>query len=106
VTGRASGKALHQQWQGRGRVKQVLLSHPDVEVTEPGLKLGPGLGSPSRPQKLQPGSGFSSRPKPGPKWGPKESLLSDWVTCVHLPYTHVCHLCHEKLCPMFLYKPK
>jgi hypothetical protein len=29
---------LHQQWQGRGRAKQVLLSHPNTEVTETGLK--------------------------------------------------------------------
>jgi hypothetical protein len=28
VTDRANGKALHQQWQGRGRAKQGLLSHP------------------------------------------------------------------------------
>ena len=38
VTDRANGKALHQQQQGRGRAKQVLLSHPDKEVTEKGLK--------------------------------------------------------------------
>ena len=38
MTDRANGKALHQQWWGRGRAKQVLLSHPDMEVTETGLK--------------------------------------------------------------------
>ena len=38
MTDRANGKALHQQWRGRGRAKQVLLSHPDMEVTETGLK--------------------------------------------------------------------
>jgi hypothetical protein len=38
VTDRANGKALHQQWQGRGGAKQVLLSHPDKEVTETGHK--------------------------------------------------------------------
>ena len=38
MTDRANGKALHQQWQGRGRAKQVLLSHPNMEVTETGHK--------------------------------------------------------------------
>ena len=38
MTNRANGKALPQQRQGRGRAKQVLLSHPDMEVTEIGLK--------------------------------------------------------------------
>jgi hypothetical protein len=38
VSDRANGKALHQQQWGRGRAKQVLLSHPDMEVTETGLK--------------------------------------------------------------------
>jgi hypothetical protein len=32
--------------------------------------LKPGLGSPTRLQKLEPGSSLSSRPKWGPKWGP------------------------------------
>ena len=31
-------KVLHQQRRGRGRAKQVLLSHPDMKVTEAGLK--------------------------------------------------------------------
>jgi len=44
VTDRANGKALCQQWQGRGRAKQVLLSHPDKEVTEKGLKTQARLG--------------------------------------------------------------
>ena len=43
MTDRANGKALHQQRQGRGRAKQVLLSHPDMEVTETGLKTGARL---------------------------------------------------------------
>jgi hypothetical protein len=38
VTDRAKGKVLHQQQQGKGRAKQVLLSYPDSEVTETGLK--------------------------------------------------------------------
>jgi hypothetical protein len=38
VTDRANGKALHQQRRGRGKAKQVLLSHPDMEVTETGFK--------------------------------------------------------------------
>jgi hypothetical protein len=38
VTDRANGKGLYQQWQGRGRAKQVLLGHPDTEVTKTGLK--------------------------------------------------------------------
>ena len=38
MTDRANGKALHQERWGRGRAKQVLLSHPDREVTETGLK--------------------------------------------------------------------
>ena len=38
VTDRANGKALHKQQRGRGRAKQVLLSHPNTEVTETGLK--------------------------------------------------------------------
>ena len=38
MTDRANGKALHQQQQGRGRTKHVLLSHLDREVTETGLK--------------------------------------------------------------------
>jgi hypothetical protein len=44
VTDRANGKALHQQQQGRGRAKQVLLSHPNMEVTETGLKTQVRLG--------------------------------------------------------------
>ena len=44
VTDRANGKALHQQWQGRGRAKQVLLSHPNKEVTETSLKTWARLG--------------------------------------------------------------
>ena len=44
MTDRANGKALHQQQQGRGRAKQVLLSHPDTEVTETGLKTRARLG--------------------------------------------------------------
>jgi hypothetical protein len=44
VTDGANGKALHQQWWGRGRAKQVLLSHPDMEVTETGLKPRVRLG--------------------------------------------------------------
>ena len=44
MTDRANGKALHQQWQGRGRAKQVLLSHPNTEVTETGLKTQARLG--------------------------------------------------------------
>ena len=43
VTDRANGKALHQQQWGRGRAKQVLLSHPNTEVTETGLKIGARL---------------------------------------------------------------
>ena len=40
MTDRANGKALHQQQQlGRGRAKQVMLSHPDMEVTETGLQI-------------------------------------------------------------------
>ena len=38
VTDRANGKAPNQQWQGRSRAKQVLLSHSDTEVTETGHK--------------------------------------------------------------------
>ena len=39
VTDRANGIALHQQRQGtEAEPKQVLLSHPDTEVTETGLK--------------------------------------------------------------------
>ena len=38
MTDRANGKALHQQWWGRGRVKQVVLSHPGTEVTAAELK--------------------------------------------------------------------
>ena len=39
VTDRANGIALHQQRQGtEAEPKQVLLSHPDMEVTETGLK--------------------------------------------------------------------
>ena len=38
VIGRTNGKALPQQWWDRGRAKQVLLSHPDTEVTETGLR--------------------------------------------------------------------
>jgi hypothetical protein len=38
VTDKANVKALHQQWQDRERAKQVLLSHPDMEMTETGLK--------------------------------------------------------------------
>ena len=38
MTDRANGKALHQQRQGRGRAKQVLLSHPDTEMTDRDLK--------------------------------------------------------------------
>jgi hypothetical protein len=38
VTDRANGEALHQQRWGRGRVKQVLLSHPNTEVTGTGLR--------------------------------------------------------------------
>jgi hypothetical protein len=38
VTDKANGKALPQQRLGRGKAKQVLLSHPDMEVTETGLK--------------------------------------------------------------------
>jgi hypothetical protein len=38
VTDRANGKVLYQQWWGRDRAKQVLLSHPDTEVTETGLR--------------------------------------------------------------------
>jgi hypothetical protein len=44
VTDRTHGKALPQQWQGRGRDKQVLLSHPNTEVTETGLKTLARLG--------------------------------------------------------------
>ena len=44
VTDRANGKALHQQWWGRGRAKQVLLSHPNTEVTETCLKTSARLG--------------------------------------------------------------
>ena len=42
MTDRANGKALHQR--GRGRAKQVLLSHPNTEVTETGLKTQVRLG--------------------------------------------------------------
>ena len=38
MTDRANLKALHQQRQGRGRTKQVLLTHPNMEVTKAGLK--------------------------------------------------------------------
>jgi hypothetical protein len=38
VTDRTNGKGLHQQWRGRGRAKQDLLSHPNTEVIETGLK--------------------------------------------------------------------
>lgn len=38
MTNRANGKALPQQWQGRGKAKQDLLSHLDTEVTETSLK--------------------------------------------------------------------
>ena len=38
MTDRANGKVLHQQQWGRGRAKQDLLSHPDPEMTETGLK--------------------------------------------------------------------
>ena len=38
VTDKPNGNALHQQQQGRGRTKHVLLSHLDREVTETGLK--------------------------------------------------------------------
>ena len=38
VTDRANCKALPQQWQGRGKAKQDLLSHLDTEVTETSLK--------------------------------------------------------------------
>jgi hypothetical protein len=44
VTDRVKGKALHQQWQGRGRARQVLLSLPDTEVTETGLKTQARIG--------------------------------------------------------------
>jgi hypothetical protein len=40
VTDRANGKAPHQQRWGKGRAKQVLLSHHNTEVTELGLKTG------------------------------------------------------------------
>ena len=38
VTDKANVKAIHQQKQGRGRAKQILLTHPGMEVTETGLK--------------------------------------------------------------------
>ena len=38
MTDRANLKALHQQRQGRGRTKQVLLTHPNMEETKAGLK--------------------------------------------------------------------
>jgi hypothetical protein len=44
VTDRANGKALHQQQRGKGRAKQFLLSHPNTEVTETGLKTPARLG--------------------------------------------------------------
>jgi hypothetical protein len=41
---RASGRALQQQGRGRGRAKQVLLSHPNKwGVTETGLKIQASL---------------------------------------------------------------
>jgi hypothetical protein len=51
------GKALHQQCQGRSRVKQVLLSPPIQKWLR-------------QVSKLELGSDLSSRPKPEPKWGP------------------------------------
>ena len=46
VTDKPNGNALHQQQQGRGRAKQVLLSHPNMEVTETGqvCSQGPNQG--------------------------------------------------------------
>ena len=38
MTDRANGKALPQQQWGRDRDKQILLSHPNTEVTETALK--------------------------------------------------------------------
>ena len=49
MTDRANGKALHQQWQGRGRAKQGLLSHPTqsrlgfVLKAQTRAKMGPNI---------------------------------------------------------------
>ena len=71
---RINGKALHQQWWGRGRAKQVLLSHPDREVTKTGLKTQARLRLSQRLQKLEPGLKAQARAKMEPNMFRQQQL--------------------------------
>ena len=76
VTDRANGKALHQQWQGRGRAKQVLLSHPNMEVTETGLKTRARLRLSHKAAETRARLGFVLKAQTRAKMGPNTWTLT------------------------------
>jgi hypothetical protein len=81
VTDRANGKALHQQWWGRGRAKQDLLSHLDMEVTETGLKTRARLRLSHKAAETRARLGFVFKAQTRAKWGP--TILASWKSVFH-----------------------